>query len=296
MKNSDAQCASHPRSRADSAANTQLQAAAKPKADKAHNAMATLDQLVHVLLSLLHFIDNHNRRVYTLTRFPSPDVRCCLRSESQQRAAMKELSIPMKPRSTFKMFSGAVLVTAALFVLSVAAGAVQGDKNIRMYDDCEPASFDAVLGVGACVGKGHTTFDEFIQELQETQDAHAWRNQPSVMQVNVGRPTFIENRGGETHTFTPVAAFGGGFVNQLNGISGNPVPAPECLNIGALIFIPAGGSASGPTAGSTDLPVGTHNFQCCIHPWMRTVIQVEDPHAQAVESAAGSENHHGHHQ
>lgn len=186
------------------------------------------------------------------------------------------------------------IVVAAIAVLSLSGGvdAVQGDKKIRLLDDCEPTSFNAVLGDGACVGNGHTTFDEFIGELAETQDAHKWRNQPVEMQLNIGRPTFIENRGGETHTFTPVAEFGGGFVNELNGISGNPVPAPECLNFGSIVFIPAGGVAEGPTAGSSDLPVGMHRFQCCIHPWMRTVIEVSDNKTQGGPPAAPTSGHH----
>jgi len=187
-------------------------------------------------------------------------------------------------------------VVAAIAVLSLAGGvdAVQGDKKIRLLDDCEPTSFNQVLGDGACVGNGHTTFDEFIAELAATQDAHQWRNQPSQMHVNVGRPTFIENVGGETHTFTPVAEFGGGFIDQLNGISGNPVPAPECLNLGSIVFIPAGGTEVGPTAGSSDLPVGTHRFQCCIHPWMRTVVEVADPKANGngPAPAAAAHAHH----
>ena len=187
-------------------------------------------------------------------------------------------------------------LVAAIAVLSLAGGvdAVQGDKKIRLLDDCEPTSFNQVLGDGACVGNGHTTFDEFIAELAATQDAHQWRNQPSQMHVNVGRPTFIENVGGETHTFTPVAEFGGGFVGQLNGISGNPVPAPECLNFGSIVFIPAGGTEVGPTAGSSDLPVGTHRFQCCIHPWMRTVVEVADPkgNGNGPAPAAAAHAHH----
>jgi len=177
---------------------------------------------------------------------------------------------------------------AAITLLSLTAGAggFQGDKKIRMYDDCNPTTFNAVLGDGACVGNGHTTFDAFIGELQDTQDAHAWRNQPGSIKVNVGRPTFIENRGGETHTFTPVAAFGGGFIDELNGISGNPVPAPECLNLGAIIFVPAGGTQVGPTAGTSDLPVGIHKFQCCIHPWMRTTIEVLGDTAQLKKPEA----------
>jgi hypothetical protein len=198
----------------------------------------------------------------------------------------------MKRKFNFRTVVWAVLAAISLLSLTSGAGAVQGDKKIRMYDDCEPTSFNLVLGAGACIGNGHTTFDEFIAELAATQDAHAWRNQPTAMLLNVGRPTLIENRGGEVHTFTPVANFGGGLVEALNGISGNPVPAPECLNFGSIVFIPAGGTEEGPTAGSSELPVGSHKFQCCIHPWMRTVIEVADPGpAPAAPTAAN----HGHH-
>ena len=181
---------------------------------------------------------------------------------------------------------------AAIVVLSLSGGvdAVQGDKKIRLLDDCEPTSFNAVLPPGSCVGNGHTTFDEFIAELAATQDAHKWRNQPSQMQLNIGRPTLIENRGGEAHTFTEVAEFGGGAVDELNGISGNPDPAPECL--GPLDIIPPGGVEEGPTAGSSGLPVGTHKFQCCIHPWMRTVIEVSGNKTQGGPPATPSAGHH----
>jgi hypothetical protein len=199
----------------------------------------------------------------------------------------------MKRRVTFRTAVWAAFAAVALLSLTAGAGAVQGDKKIRMYDDCEPTTFNAVLGDGACIGNGHTTFAEFIEELEETQDAHKWRNQPSQMQLNPGRPTLIENRGGEVHTFTPVAAFGGGFIPDLNGISGNPVPAPECLNFGSLVFIPPGATEDGPTAGS-DLSAGTHRFQCCIHPWMRTVIEVTDhgPAGPAKPDTAAAHSHH----
>ncbi|HEU4767713.1 MAG TPA: hypothetical protein VFS77_10070 [Pyrinomonadaceae bacterium] len=197
----------------------------------------------------------------------------------------------MKRRFSFRAIVFAAFAAVALLSLTIGAGAVQGDKKIRMYDDCEPTSFNAVLGDGACIGNGHTTFAEFIEELEETQDAHKWRNQPSQMHLNVGRPTLIENRGGEVHTFTPVAEFGGGFIPDLNGISGNPVPAPECLNFPALVFIPAGASEEGPTAGSSDLPVGVTRFQCCIHPWMRTVVEV----AGTSAPAPAAKSNHAHH-
>ena len=199
----------------------------------------------------------------------------------------------MKRKVTFRTLVWTAFAVIAVLSLSGGVGAVQGDKKIRLLDDCEPTTFNAVLGDGACIGNGHTTFEEFIAELEETQDAHKWRNQPSSMHLNVGRPTLIENRGGEVHTFTPVAAFGGGFVPELNGISGNPVPVPECLNFGSMVFIPAGGVEEGPTAGSSDLPVGVSRFQCCIHPWMRTVIEVAAPGPPSAPAAANA--HRGHH-
>src|ERR1041384_5922900 len=200
----------------------------------------------------------------------------------------------MKQKLTVRTAVWTVFAVIAVLSLSGGVGAVQGDKKIRLLDDCEPTTFNAVLGDGACVGNGHTTFDEFIAELAATQDAHKWRNQPSQMHLNVGRPTFIENVGGETHTFTPVAAFGGGFVTELNGISGNPVPAPECLNFGLIVFIPAGGIEVGPTAGSSDLPVGSTKFQCCIHPWMRTIIDVADPGSKSAPAAPAAAKHDHH--
>ena len=185
----------------------------------------------------------------------------------------------MKRSLTVQTVVWVALSAMVIFSLTTRAGAVQGDKKVRLLDDCDPVTFNQVLGDGACVGNGHTTFDQFIAELLATQDAHKWRNQPSQMLLNVGRPLLIENVGGEDHTFTEVAEFGGGFVDQLNGISGNPIPAPECLNFADIVIIEQGQSLNGPTAGTSDLPVGSHKFQCCIHPWMRTVVEVQDPHA-----------------
>ena len=180
----------------------------------------------------------------------------------------------MRRKSDVRTATMWTVVVGLAVSLAGGADAVQGDRKIRLYDDCEPTTFNAVLGDGACIGNGQTTFGEFIAELEETQEAHAWRIQPGTLQLKTGRRTLIENHGGETHTFTHVAAFGGGFVTELNGLSGNPVPAPECLNFGSIVFIPSGGTEPGPTAGSAELPAGTHRFQCCIHPWERTVIDV----------------------
>lgn len=141
--------------------------------------------------------------------------------------------------------------------------------TFRMLDRCEPESFNAAVGPGTCVGDGKVTFDEFIAELMKKQTHHQWRNQPSRVALQAGRDISVVNVGGETHTFTPVAEFGGGFLADLNELSGNPTPAPECLDFGSIEFVPAGA-----TAALGDLSAGTHRFMCCIHPWMRTTTNV----------------------
>jgi len=43
--------------------------------------------------------------------------------------------------------------------------------------------------------------------------------------------------------------------------------APECLASSDLL--------PGARLSLTDLSVGNHRFQCCIHPWMRAIIKVK---------------------
>jgi hypothetical protein len=78
------------------------------------------------------------------------------------------------------------------------------------------------------------------------------------------------NRGGEVHTFTEVAQFGGGIVPILNTLTNNPVVAPECNALEPDDFVAPGGTyREEPLEGS-----GTARFQCCIHPWMRLEVKV----------------------
>jgi len=164
-------------------------------------------------------------------------------------------------------------------------------KTVKIRDDCEPTSFNEAVGPGTCVGDGETTFAEFIEELREDRAVEAWRFNPRRFHVAAGTMLLLKSRGGETHTFTKVEDFGGGFVAGLNALSGNLVATPECavdLGGGQLapqppsdtnIFVEAGETEAGPTAGSSILPVGKKaRFQCCIHPWMHAVVTVTERH------------------
>lgn len=165
------------------------------------------------------------------------------------------------------------LVLTCLLLLSVPAAtwsAQGGDRRIKMYDDCEQQSFDAVIGEGTCVGDGRTTFEEFVAELEATQDAEDWNFNRERTKVREERSIVVDNEGGEVHTFTEVDEFGGGFIDFLNQISGNPVPAPECERQDPGPFVPAGGSVTLPAGEAGE----ERNFMCCIHPWMRSTVAV----------------------
>jgi hypothetical protein len=92
------------------------------------------------------------------------------------------------------------------------------------------------------VGDGDVTFAEFLEALAE--GGHdAWRLHFGRSHIEAGETLLVTNEGGEAHTFTHVAAFGGGFVPELNEPFGFPGPVPVCGLPGALAtFVPAGTS------------------------------------------------------
>ena len=91
--------------------------------------------------------------------------------------------------------------------------------------------------------------------------------------VTTGGTITATNQGGETHTFTAVAQFGGGTVPALNQASGNLIETPECAATTNADLIAPGNSF---TTGH-QITAGTHLFQCCIHPWMRETVTVSGP-------------------
>ena len=196
-----------------------------------------------------------------------------------------------------KWLAAGMSVALLLGVLAKA----QTTKTITMRDACDPDSFNAAVGPGTCIPghHGNTLFTDFIGELQSDQNAGGWRFNPMLnatggnfrlvrLDLKGGDQTTIQNAGGETHTFTRVQRFGGGFISPLNALTGNPDPDPECAQVlpdGILVpqpesdtnqVVEAGKTESGPTAGSTALPRGVSRWECCIHPWMRMVVVVHE--------------------
>jgi plastocyanin len=164
------------------------------------------------------------------------------------------------------------LLGAGLFVVSLVS--VAAAEKIRVLDNCDPTDPTWAPTGGCLLEEGNVTRAEFntllISPLSLATVGHpSWRNEPSYVTIEAGDTVRARNEGGRGHTFTQVANFGGGRVPPLNvGLT----PAPECLLAPGAVDPTA--LAPGATLKITDLGVGLHRFQCCIHPWMRAVIRV----------------------
>ena len=174
----------------------------------------------------------------------------------------------MRKRALLSIASAVVLVVSAVS----SATAASNHRQVQVLDDCDAATFNAALNdPNACVKSGGTTFDELIAQLVAMGQAPAWRFAPAQLTLTSGGTIDAYNRGGEFHTFTEVAAFGGGCVPPINQILGLTA-VPECANAGVL-FATTGVAPNGEVE-TAALPSGTHLFQCLIHPWMRTTVVV----------------------
>ena len=68
---------------------------------------------------------------------------------------------------------------------------------------------------GTCIRSGGMKFDLFIQSSRGSLSS-SLALRPTAANLRVGQELEAVNRGGEVHTFTEVAQFGGGIVANLN--------------------------------------------------------------------------------
>jgi len=144
-------------------------------------------------------------------------------------------------------------------------------RIIFATDACDSTTFNAAVGPGTCVRGSGVPFNLFLNQVQTLHQSPAWRFVPGIVVATTTDPIQVRNIGGEVHTFTEVAMFGGGVVPLLNDLGGFGPMVPECgappnednhnLNPGASFTF-------------VEEDAGTHLYQCCIHPWMHATLTI----------------------
>ena len=148
-------------------------------------------------------------------------------------------------------------------------------SQIVAIDACDPTTFNAALEPDFCrnvtfaaLGQAVTLSDPFSQAAAGTPNS-GWDFAPDAVSVVRGISVSVVNRGGEPHPFTEVQKFAGGFIPSLND---GQDTVPECANGFANSKVVITRVLQGSQLQITGLSRGTHYFQCCIHPWMRTQV------------------------
>src|SRR5260221_13891840 len=116
------------------------------------------------------------------------------------------------------MFAGTTCAVAQQKSATSAQQAVAQEKaplaQIVALDECDPTTFNAVLGPDFCKNVAlafaapfATTFQELFKEAMEGHPDASWDFEPDTVTINKGTPLIVVNQGGEPHTFTEVAKF-----------------------------------------------------------------------------------------
>src|SRR5439155_1557534 len=91
--------------------------------------------------------------------------------------------------------------------------------QVVALDECDPGTFHAALGPDFCknvaLGAATKLSDLFAKAAAGTPDS-GWDFDPDTLIIKKGTTLTVVDQGGEPHTFTEVAQFGGGFLPVLN--------------------------------------------------------------------------------
>jgi plastocyanin len=159
----------------------------------------------------------------------------------------------------------------------------QGNSNkiakVVALDECDPATFNAALGIGGvpfclnvALGYSTTLSDLFAEATGPGVGDANWDFEPDQITIKQGTVLEVFDEGGEPHTFTEVAKYGGGFIPGLNG---GQDAAPECAGGFGNVKVASTRILQGSHLIITGLSKGKHYFECCIHPWMRMEVDVK---------------------
>jgi len=169
-------------------------------------------------------------------------------------------------------------VTLGFAPAAVAQAKIPDVAQVVALDECDPVTFDAVLGPDFCknvalAALGYaTTLSELFAEARNGTPDPGWDFEPDKVKIKEGTILTVVDQGGEPHTFTEVAKFGGGFITDLND---GEATVPECVGGFKNVAVAKTRILQGSQTQVTNLTKGEHLFECCIHPWMRVKVEVK---------------------
>jgi len=180
----------------------------------------------------------------------------------------------MRKVLTPTLLAGAVLLAGVTH--AIAQGNSPSVAQVVALDECDPATFNVAAGADFCknVALGASiTFDQLLASVANGTPDSRWDFEPDKLAIKPGTIVSVADEGGEPHTFTEVAQFGGGFIPVLN--SPGETIAPECTGGFTNIAVARTRILQGSHLDITGLSKGKHLFECCIHPWMRIEVDVK---------------------
>jgi plastocyanin len=187
-------------------------------------------------------------------------------------------------RLTAPSLLGACVILAGAARATAQAEPPPRHAQVVALDECDPRTFNPVLGdqgTGFCHNvtlynfPDHdysTPLDKLVDEAMSGTPDPGWDFEPDQVTIARGGTVSVVDQGGEPHTFTEVAQFGGGFVEALN--HGEAI-VPECMGGFKNVAVARTRILQGSRLDVAGLSKGTHLFQCCIHPWMRMEVDVK---------------------
>jgi plastocyanin len=179
---------------------------------------------------------------------------------------------------TFALLVGYLILLSATYVVAQDKANPPTVAQVVALDECDPLTFNAALGPDFCknvafgaLGFATTLQDLFAKAAAGTPDT-GWDFEPDVLKIKEGTLLSVVDQGGEPHTFTEVKKFGGGFIDALNA---GEETVPECAGGFKNVDVAKTRIIQGSHIDITTLSKGEHDFQCCIHPWMRVKVEVK---------------------
>ena len=169
-------------------------------------------------------------------------------------------------------------VTLGFAPAAVAQAKTPSVAQVVALDECDPVTFNAALGPDFCknvalAALGYaTTLSELFAEAGNGAPDPGWDFEPDTVKIKEGTILTVVDQGGEPHTFTEVAKFGGGFIPDLNH---GEATVRECEGGFKNVVVAKTRILQGSQTQITNLSKGEHLFECCIHPWMRVRVEVK---------------------